>query len=250
MFYTSSVRCPPLVFPASNEEFVSGDFVTIARDDEKEQVRIQQLKPNSLICGIVAESLCVGCEDSRLTVYTEGDYYTEKFSRCVKSYNVMDPLYLDRYGQLTNSFNDACSGCVGVALEYNVTMVNPLKFRFYPGKKFYGLRIKKEESWKRSTTHCVSIYLAGPIEVAKQILREECKKQGLCVTIEPCDYIYTGGEETGYRVGLLNYPRFPAKHEDIEDRAITIANLLRERTYQSSCLVVTPEETLWFSDKE
>ncbi len=37
------------------------------------------------------------------------------------------------------------------------------------------------------------IFMAGDIAQAKQACREYCRV-GLCVTIEPCDYIYTGGE--------------------------------------------------------
>jgi ferredoxin len=54
---------------------------------------------------------------------------------------------------------------------------------------------------KTEETYTVRLYLSGPVEVAKQVLREECMREGLCVTIEPTTYIYTGGEEAGYVVG-------------------------------------------------
>jgi len=96
-------------------------------------------------------------------------------------------------------------------------------------------------------TWTVSIYLAGDIDVAKQVCREECFRAGLCVTVEPCEYIYTGGQETGYRVGLVNYPRFPATAESITTRALALASVLMLRTYQLSVLVVTPTETHWLT---
>jgi hypothetical protein len=96
---------------------------------------------------------------------------------------------------------------------------------------------------KMHTFWC-KIYIAGPIDIAKQLLREECSK-GLCVTIEPTWYIYTGGEEAGYVVGLIQYPRFPNSQENILTRTIEIAEMLMEKTYQSSASVMTPEETFY-----
>lgn len=99
-------------------------------------------------------------------------------------------------------------------------------------------------------TYVITLYLSGPIEVAKQALRSECMRQGLCITIEPTTFIYTGGEETGYRVGLLNYPRFPSEPFDLEARATFIALMLLEATHQHSALIVTPSLTYWFTKRE
>jgi hypothetical protein len=93
----------------------------------------------------------------------------------------------------------------------------------------------------------VTLHLAGPIEVAKQWLRAECLREGLCVTIEPELFIYTGGEETGYRVGLVNYPRFPSSTEVLMERAESILAGLIEATHQHSGLLVGPGETVWLS---
>lgn len=96
-------------------------------------------------------------------------------------------------------------------------------------------------------TFTIRIYLSGPIEVAKQIIREHVMEKPLCVTIEPTTFIYTGGEEQGYVVGLVNYPRFPKSPEEIANRAEELATLLRDRTFQRSALVVTPEKTTWIT---
>lgn len=100
-----------------------------------------------------------------------------------------------------------------------------------------------------SDTYWVRICLAGPIEVAKQIIREECLREGLCVTIEPTTYIYTGGEEEGYIVNLINYPRFPKEDHEILDRAINLGKVLRDRTFQHSVLVLAPDTTYWFTNR-
>lgn len=98
-------------------------------------------------------------------------------------------------------------------------------------------------------THWARIYIAGPIDVAKQIIRRECMKEGLCVTITPTDYIYTGGEEAGYVVEIVQYPRFPKHENELTKRAVDLALTLREETYQHSALVVTPETSTWFSTR-
>lgn len=100
---------------------------------------------------------------------------------------------------------------------------------------------------KTAPTYQIKLYVAGPIDVAKQILRGECLREGLCVTIEPTDFIYTGGEEAGYVVGLLNYPRFPGTPQQLWERAHHIAELLVGGTHQHSVLLVAPDTTQWLS---
>jgi hypothetical protein len=102
-------------------------------------------------------------------------------------------------------------------------------------------------TWKTEATYWVRIYVAGDIQTAKQALREECLREGLCVTVEPCDFIFTGGEEAGFVVGLLNYPRFPTQPDVLIARAKLIAQFLMERCCQFSALVVTRDQTEWLS---
>lgn len=94
------------------------------------------------------------------------------------------------------------------------------------------------------------IFIAGDLDQAKQVCREHCMAVGLCVTVEPISYIYTGGEEAGVRVGLINYPRFPTTLETLERTAIDLAHVLRERLFQHSFSIVGPEQTHWFSARE
>ena len=103
---------------------------------------------------------------------------------------------------------------------------------------------------KHATTYWAKIYIAGPIDVAKQILRLRAKRVGMCVTIEPTTYIYSGGEEAGYVVGLINYPRFPKINLDIEAEAAIIAEELRQGTGQDSYTVMTPTSTTWYTTRE
>lgn len=92
--------------------------------------------------------------------------------------------------------------------------------------------------------------MSGPIEIAKQVCRESCLEAGLCVTIEPTLFIYTGGEETGFVVGLINYPRFPASEPQILTRARDLALRLLDKTCQHSVLIMTPNGTSWVTKRE
>lgn len=103
---------------------------------------------------------------------------------------------------------------------------------------------------KQSETYWVRLWLAGPIEVAKQIIREECLREGLCVTVEASTFIYTGGEEQGYVVGFLNYPKFPKTPEEIEARARDLMHKLLAGTFQHSALMMTPTTTEWISNRD
>ncbi len=103
---------------------------------------------------------------------------------------------------------------------------------------------------QQEPTRIIRIYLSGPIEAAKQIIRERCYSNGLCVTIEPTLFIYTGGEESGYVVGLLNYPRFPCDAEALDRKAEELALKLLDGTFQHSALLVTPERSIWYTKRE
>lgn len=102
----------------------------------------------------------------------------------------------------------------------------------------------------KAETHVIKIYMSGPVEVAKQVIREECLTAGLCVTIEPTCFIYTGGEENGFVVGLLNYPRFPSTPEQLLARARILAIKLLDQTFQHSALIVTPTMSEWYTMRE
>lgn len=100
---------------------------------------------------------------------------------------------------------------------------------------------------KTCESYEVKIYLSGPIEVAKQIIRAFCQEKGLCVTITPTTYIYTGGEEAGYVVGLANYPRFPVCEDSLNITGEALAKRLLAETHQTSVMVVYGQDTAWYS---
>lgn len=104
-----------------------------------------------------------------------------------------------------------------------------------------------ETTMKSAPTIRVDIFIAGDIQHAKQVCREYCMEVGACVTVEPVDYIYTGGEEAGVRIGFINYPRFPSSEDSIVDRSADLANRLMNKLCQHSYSIVCPDETVWYS---
>lgn len=94
----------------------------------------------------------------------------------------------------------------------------------------------------------VRIWMAGNYEKAEDICRLFCVR-GMCVSITRMNYIYTGGEECGFCVTLINYPRFPKSPDEIMNTALELAELLKTNLYQQSFTLESPERTLFFSDR-
>ena len=103
---------------------------------------------------------------------------------------------------------------------------------------------------KKIKSYWTKIYLSGDINIIKQLCREYCMEIGLCVTITPTTFIYTGGEEFGVEIGLINYPRFPDSEDKILEKSIKLAEKCRKGSFQHSFLILTPTETFWHSNKE
>lgn len=97
------------------------------------------------------------------------------------------------------------------------------------------------------------------LDVVKGIttVREVCHeavKNGWCVTVQPIEYIYTptftvGQEEPvngepGAVIGVINYPRFPSKVEDLKAKSIDLAGKLLEKLEQQRVTVVFTDETV------
>lgn len=102
---------------------------------------------------------------------------------------------------------------------------------------------------QEAATYTAAIYVAGPQADAERICREFVLR-GLCVTIEPVEFIYTGGQERGVRVGLINYPRFPADPDVIFAAAEELALVLIEGLHQHSASIVATDKTVWISRRE
>lgn len=102
---------------------------------------------------------------------------------------------------------------------------------------------------RTAETYTAQIYIAGDVATARQLCRHFCSV-GLCVTIEPVDFCYTGGLESGVRIGLINYPKFPRSPAEIKTTAIALANELRSGLAQHSWSIVMPDETIFDTVRE
>ncbi len=93
----------------------------------------------------------------------------------------------------------------------------------------------------------VKIFMAGNYELARQICNNFCFNFGCCVTISPTQYIYSGGEEAGFVVGLINYPRFPRTYIELYNKALELALGLRESLNQDSFTIQGTNGTTFYS---
>lgn len=96
----------------------------------------------------------------------------------------------------------------------------------------------------------IQIFMAGDIDDAKRVCRQECFRIGLCVTVTPTTYIYTGGEESGFVVGLINYPRFPSTREKLMETASFLAELLMTTCCQHSYTITDGITTTWVNRRD
>lgn len=94
----------------------------------------------------------------------------------------------------------------------------------------------------KTETYIATIHVGGDVAKIKDVCRKFCLR-GLCVTITPTDYIYTGGSETGAAVGLINYPRFASTPEKIKATANELAQTLMAECHQRSCTVICTDGT-------
>jgi len=102
---------------------------------------------------------------------------------------------------------------------------------------------------KISKSFSVEIHMAGDICAAGLAIQRYALDRGMCVTLSAQSFIYTGGREEGFKVGFINYPRFPQEPNDIVTLAHDLARFLRVQLGQYSYSIVTPIETVWVSHK-
>jgi len=102
-----------------------------------------------------------------------------------------------------------------------------------------------------SDSTCVyEIYIGGDIDFAKHKLSQMAAEKGMCVSIEPTEFIYTGGRELGMIIRVIRYPRFPSTTLDLRDFAKHIATNLMTYLGQGSCSIVGSEETIWLTRRD
>lgn len=93
------------------------------------------------------------------------------------------------------------------------------------------------------------LYIAGPLAGIEQCCREYMLK-GLCVTVTPTNYIYTGGEQTGAIIESINYARFPSNEFLIEKNMIELGEKIMMELHQTSFSIVTPNTSKYYTRED
>lgn len=99
---------------------------------------------------------------------------------------------------------------------------------------------------KKCSSHTVRLWIAGDYATTLAVCRDFTMR-GLCVAVQPADYVYTMGVEAGVVVTLINYPRFPVSPEELEATATDLGFYLCNLLHQGSFSIETPNETRWYS---
>ena len=103
---------------------------------------------------------------------------------------------------------------------------------------------------KSCQTYVFEIFMAGDIDDCKRFLTKRASAVGDCWSVEPTEYIYSGGRELGFIVRRINYPRYPSSSSEIEYQMIDLSKSLMEELGQGSCSLVGPENTVYLSRKK
>lgn len=98
----------------------------------------------------------------------------------------------------------------------------------------------------RAKTSYVTIHMAGDYNTAIECVREFTFDEGACYQITACDYVYTGGRESGITARVICYPRFIKTDDELLDEAVRLAYLLAEKMFQKSFTIETSTDTIYF----
>jgi hypothetical protein len=92
-----------------------------------------------------------------------------------------------------------------------------------------------------------ALWMAGDVDDARKACRRFCFDEPLCVTVTPTTYIYQGGEEAGFVVSLINYPRFPKGPAALFEIMCRLGRALAEELCQMSFCVHSVDAIHWHS---
>lgn len=98
-------------------------------------------------------------------------------------------------------------------------------------------------------SHPISIFVTG--KGVKEACQAFCDDKGLCVSITETDYVFTGGSEKGFIIGLINYPRFPKTPGELWNIADDLGIYLMETCNPyGSFTIQDPDNTYFNSNRE
>lgn len=98
------------------------------------------------------------------------------------------------------------------------------------------------------SSFAISLFVTG--ENITEACQEYCDNNGLCVTITETNYVFTGGSEKGYIIGLINYPRFPKNNYELMFIAEDLGHFLMKKCNpQGSYTLQTPNYTHFITNR-
>lgn len=98
-------------------------------------------------------------------------------------------------------------------------------------------------------THKFDIYVSGDYGQILHVCQDYCLT-GFCVSVSKVDYVYTMGRESGAKITLINYPRFPLCFDDLYSKAKSLAELITVTCGQGSYTVVSDKDTYFWSRRK
>ena len=81
-------------------------------------------------------------------------------------------------------------------------------------------------------------------ERIENIISEYVNDVKWCVTITKTKFIYVNGDELGWIIGIIQYPRFPEEEIRLKDKTLKLAKILLKKCYQERLSVIFPDETI------
>jgi len=79
-------------------------------------------------------------------------------------------------------------------------------------------------------------------EYVHQLCQQFVNFQKTCITLTNTNFIYVNGNEPGFFIGLINYPRFPKSDVEVYLQAETLAYHLMDKLDQERCSIITPTD--------
>ena len=103
------------------------------------------------------------------------------------------------------------------------------------------VRVRECPSWT------VTLYISGCIAEIRALLAREAAERGACWSVEPTEFIYSGGREQGVVVRRIAYARFPSSADEALRDMVVLGQRIMEATGQGSFSVIGPEKSVFVS---
>jgi hypothetical protein len=81
-------------------------------------------------------------------------------------------------------------------------------------------------------------------EEVEKVSQDYCNRIGFCVTLTDTNFIYKDGREPGVALGIINYPRFQRTKQEIREKALDLAGILKETFNQNRVSIVFSDITI------